>query len=104
MMNKLEHKRHGNTILLTIPGVEHVIDEVVDEGDLRFGYAARVSVKHRHHHREPLSLLFICLQEEGQHGDGTAEKQHLPWNSSYFVTDSEYDTFASHIVPPAGVT
>lgn len=64
-MNKLEHKRQGNIILLTIPGVEHVSDEVVNEGDLRFGYAARVSVKHRHHHGEPLSLLFICLQEEG---------------------------------------
>lgn len=64
-MNKYEHKRQGNNILLTIPGVKHVSDEVVDEGDLRFGYAARVSVKHRHHHWEPLSLLFICLQQEG---------------------------------------
>lgn len=64
-MNKYEHKPEGHNILLTIPGVKHVSDEVVDEGDLRFGYAARVSVKHGHHHREPLSLLFIRLQEEG---------------------------------------
>lgn len=71
----------SKNVPLTIPGVKHVSDEVVYEGDLRFGYAARVPVKHRHHHREPLSLLLIRLQEGGeerQHGDVTAEKPRLP--------------------------
>lgn len=46
----------------TIPGVEHVCDEVVNEGDLRFGHTARVPVEHRHHHGQSLPLLLICLQ------------------------------------------
>lgn len=54
-------------IALTIPGVKHISDEVVYEGDLRFGHAAGVPVKHWHHHRQPLSLFLICLQ--GKHTD-----------------------------------
>lgn len=62
--------REVPVLLLTIPGVKHVSDEVVDEGDLRFGDAARVPVKHRHHHREPLSLLLVCLQGGGRKEGG----------------------------------
>lgn len=46
---------------LTVPSIEHVRDEVVDEGDLGLGDAAGVAVKHRHHHGQPLSLLLVCL-------------------------------------------
>lgn len=53
--------------VLTIPGVEHVGDEVVYEGDLRFGHAAGVPVKHRHHHGKPLSLLLVRLQVKHTH-------------------------------------
>lgn len=49
-------------VLCTIPGVKHVSDEVVDEGELRFGDAAGVPVKHWHHHGQPLPLLLVCLQ------------------------------------------
>ena len=52
-------------IVLTIPGIKHICDEVVYEGDLRLGHAAGVPVKHRHHHRQTLSLLLIRLQ--GKH-------------------------------------
>lgn len=38
-----------NTVL-TIPGIKHICDKIVYEGDLRFRNAAGVSVKHRHHH------------------------------------------------------
>lgn len=51
-------------VVLTIPGVKHISDEVVYEGDLRFGHAAGVPVKHWHHHRQALSLLLIRLQGE----------------------------------------
>lgn len=47
--------------VVTIPGVEHVSDEVVDEGDLGLGNAAGVPVKDGHYHRHALSLLLICL-------------------------------------------
>jgi len=53
--------------VLTIPGVKHVGDEIVDEGDLRFGHAAGVPVEHRHHHRQPLTLLLVRLQANGEH-------------------------------------
>lgn len=46
---------------LTIPCIEHVCNEVVYEGNLGLWDATRVSVKHRHNHRETLSLLLICL-------------------------------------------
>lgn len=48
----------------TIPGVKHVSDEVVNEGELRLGYAAGVPVKHWHHHGQPLPLLLVRLQVE----------------------------------------
>lgn len=48
--------------VLTVPGIEHVRDEVVNEGDLRLGDAAGISVKNWHHHRQVLLLLFISLQ------------------------------------------
>lgn len=51
----------GRARLLTIPGIKHVCDEVVDEGDLRLGDAAGVSVKHWHHHRQVQLFLFIGL-------------------------------------------
>lgn len=44
-----------------IPGIKHVCDEVVDEGDLRLGDAAGVSVEHWHHHRQVQLFLFIGL-------------------------------------------
>lgn len=50
--------------VLTVPGVKHVGDEVVYEGDLRLGNAAGVPVKHRHHHRQALPLLLVRLQGE----------------------------------------
>lgn len=46
---------------LTIPCVEHVRDEVVDEGDLGLGNAAGVPVEHGHDHRQTLALLLIRL-------------------------------------------
>ena len=48
--------------VLTVPGVKHVCDEVVNEGDLGFGDAAGISVKNWHHHRQVPLLLFVCLQ------------------------------------------
>lgn len=67
-------KTHGantaaeqNKNVLTIPGIKHISDEVVYEGDLRFGHTAGVPVKHWHHHRQPLSLLLICLQGKHQY-------------------------------------
>lgn len=47
---------------LTIPGIKHISDEVVYEGNLRFGDTAGVPVENGHHHWQPLSLLLICLQ------------------------------------------
>lgn len=47
---------------LTVPGVKHVCDEVVNERDLRLGNAAGVSVKNRHYHRQVQLFLFISLQ------------------------------------------
>lgn len=44
-----------------IPSIKHVCYEVVNEGDLGFGDAAGIPVKHWHHHREPLPLLLISL-------------------------------------------
>lgn len=77
-------------LLLTIPGVKHVGDEVVDEGDLRFGDAARVPVKHRHHHREPLSLLLVRLQggaegAGGVRGWGTLRSLHRRIPAFFFL-------------------
>lgn len=60
-------KRGEEDDVLTIPGIEHVGDEVVYEGDLRFGHAAGVPVKHRHHHGKPLSLLLVRLQVKHTH-------------------------------------
>lgn len=48
---------------LTIPSIKHVCYEVVNERDLGLGDAAGIPVKHWHHHREPLSFLFISLQD-----------------------------------------
>lgn len=59
--------------VLTIPGVKHIGDEVVYEGDLRFGHAAGVPVKHWHHHRQPLSLLLVRLHDK-VHDEATAAK------------------------------
>lgn len=56
-----------NTNSLTIPSIKHVCYEVVNEGDLGFGDAAGIPVKHWHHHRESLSLLFISLREMRAH-------------------------------------
>jgi len=47
--------------LRTVPGVEHVRDEVVDEGDLGLGNAAGVPVEHGHDHRQTLALLLVRL-------------------------------------------
>lgn len=45
----------------TVPGVEHVGDEVVDEGDLGLGDAAGVPVEHGHDHGQTLPLLLVRL-------------------------------------------
>lgn len=66
----------GNAVL-TIPGVEHIGDKVVYEGDLRFGHAAGVPVEHRHHHRQPLSLLLVCLQVKHTQIAMTTHELHL---------------------------
>lgn len=73
--NREEERREDDDVL-TIPGVEHVGDEVVNEGDLRFGHAAGVPVKHRHHHGQPLSLLLIRLQVKHTHRSQSAEMNH----------------------------
>ena len=46
----------------TVPGVEHVGDEVVHEADLRLGNGARGAVELRHHHRQTARLLLGRLQ------------------------------------------
>jgi hypothetical protein len=47
---------------LTIPGVKHFRDEVVNEGDLGFRDAAGVSVKDWHDHGQVPLLLLVRLQ------------------------------------------
>lgn len=80
------------TSRLTIPGVKHVSDEVVYEGDLRFGYAARVPVKHRHHHREPLSLLLVRLQQEGRK---TARRRNVRKSAAYLEKGAFFSIFTT---------
>lgn len=64
----------GN-VALTVPGVKHICDEIVYEGDLRFGHAAGVSVEHGHHHGQPLSLLLIRLRAKTK-TNSVASKQN----------------------------
>lgn len=64
----------GN-VALTVPGVKHICDEIVYEGDLRFGHAAGVSVEHGHHHGQPLSLLLVRLRAKTK-TNSVASKQN----------------------------
>ncbi len=51
--------------VFTIPGIEHVHDEIVDEWDLGFRNAAGIPVKHWHDNRKTLSFLLVSLGKEG---------------------------------------
>ena len=48
---------------LTIPGLEHVVDEEVVEADLGLGDGAGGAVELGHHHRQTLRLLVISLDK-----------------------------------------
>lgn len=48
--------------VLTIPCIEHICYKIINEGNLRLGDAAGVSVKYWHYNRQTLSLLFISLR------------------------------------------
>lgn len=49
--------------VLTIPRIEHICYKIINEGNLRLGDAAGVSVKYWHYNRQALSLLFISLRK-----------------------------------------
>lgn len=69
----------------TVPGIEHVGDEVVDEGDLGLGHAARLPVEHRHHHRQLPLLLLLCLwvQAGARVSPCPDPRPHVPRCSEY---------------------
>lgn len=50
--------------LLTIPCIKHVCYKIINEGNLRLGDAAGVSIKNWHYNRQTLSLLFISLRKQ----------------------------------------
>lgn len=50
--------------VLTIPCIEHICYKIINEGNLRLGDAAGVSIKYWHYNRQTLSLLFISLRKQ----------------------------------------
>ena len=59
---------------LTVPSVEHIRDEVVDERDLGFGNATGVPIEDGHDHGKTLPLLLVRLEHRTRHMLGT---QHM---------------------------
>lgn len=59
--------------IFTIPGIKHVSDEIVDKGDLGFGNAAGIPIKHWHDDRQTLSFLFIRLERVYRNGNEREE-------------------------------
>ncbi len=52
--------------IITVPGVEHVADEVVGESDLRFRDGASLAIELRHHHWQSFGLLLGRLVVVGE--------------------------------------
>lgn len=78
ILRKITIKNHDcgfrrQRVEITIPGIKHIVDEVVNEGDLGFGNATGIPVKYRHDHREALSLLLIRLCRQWREGEKETE-------------------------------
>jgi hypothetical protein len=84
---------------LTLPRVEHVIYEEVDEAHLRLGNVARVAIKHRHNDRQIAGLLVIGLQRiatatSWTSPDGaTISAQKNRRKTAFFRTDANASPF-----------
>ena len=48
--------------MFTVPGSEEIVDEELDEADLRLGHVARLAVEDGHHHRVAFLFLFSRLK------------------------------------------
>ena len=58
---KLVAEKNMTRIELIVPGLEHVVNEVVGESNLRLGNGARQPVKLRHHHVQAARFLLRRL-------------------------------------------
>lgn len=60
----IAQKGRGKMEILTIPSIKHVHYKVINEGYLRLGDAAGISIKYGHHNGQALLLFFISLWGE----------------------------------------
>ena len=62
--SKLKQKKsfEKELVVVTVPSVEHVVDEEVVEADLRFGNGTSHTVELGHHHRQTQRFLLVSLK------------------------------------------
>ena len=67
-------------VRLTVPGLEHAVDEELDEALLRLGYGAGGAVEDGHHHRQAALLLHIRLPTTARYAGKHTKHTAAAWN------------------------
>jgi hypothetical protein len=78
--NKGEKKERKRTV----PSLDHIADDIIDEAHLRFRYRTRHPVKHRHHDRHVPIFLLVGLKIIYEHSLLNEANEHYLMTRGYF--------------------
>jgi len=62
MKGKKVDKKKKEKRKRTVPSLDHIADDIIDEAHLRFRYRTRYPVKHRHYDRHVPIFLLVGLK------------------------------------------